>query len=135
MSLPVDPTTAIQAAQLAGRAIGGAVGAVRSVVESSSFAEVLQGGDQTAAAESATDASDAPNFPTRFAQWLTSLGLPRGTSLQWSLGASGEVQLASDHPRAADLQLRLQEQPALRAELTRHISRQADQRWTVRLPN
>jgi len=134
MSLPVDPMTALQAVHMAGRAIGGAVGAVRSIADSSPFADVLQHAEESTAATSESGASDSASFQQRFVKWLTSLGLPAGTSLQWSLDRSGNLQLDNDHPRAAELQLRLQENPTVQNELTQHVAGQFDNRWTVRLP-
>ncbi|MCC9642095.1 hypothetical protein LOC71_07405 [Rhodopirellula sp. JC740] len=126
MSLPAYTGLAIRAAhavgQIASYTIQSASEAVENLRESKdsegSFAEIFAG--QTDAESTSSVSLDS--IRESLGQFLRELGLEPGSeiSLQWE---SDQLQVASDHPRAAELEDQLSQNSALMSDLRHHFQR------------
>lgn len=134
MSLPIYSGLAIRAVQATGQVASQWIESAGDIVENlrepkesgDSFADIFAG----TASESSESESGLNAIRETLGKFLRDMGLAPGTEVNLQL-SDGEIRVASDHPRAAEIEDRLSRETTLLSKIRQQMSGQQQFEFNV----
>jgi hypothetical protein len=139
MSLPIYSGLAIRAVQATGQVASQWIESAGDVVENlrepkqagDSFADIFAAAD-AGGSEPSESAGGLDAIRETLGKFLRDMGLAPGTEVNLKL-SDGELQVASDHPRAAEIEDRLSRESTLMAEIRKQLPGQIEFEFNVQV--
>ncbi|CAD71802.1 MAG TPA: hypothetical protein DDX19_02755 [Rhodopirellula baltica] len=138
MSLPIYSGLAIRAVQATGQVASQWIESAGDIVENlrepkesgDSFADIFAGTASESGSGSSESESGLNAIRETLGKFLRDMGLAPGTEVNLQL-SDGEIRVASDHPRAAEIEDRLSQETTLLSKIRQQMSGQQQFEFNV----